>query len=97
MSRVFEQCTGRAPNFPQSEHPATSNTLITGSTIRLPGKHAKVNRDGYFGHRRGGPALHIRWTAGSRSGRDLDLNPALSVAANCRRRVKTDPLSTAES
>jgi hypothetical protein len=43
--------TDHNPNTPP---PATP--LVSGPTIRLPGRHAKVNRDGYIGHRRGGPA-----------------------------------------
>ena len=36
------------------------DALVTGPTIRLPGHHAKVKRDGYIGHRRGGPAPRAR-------------------------------------
>jgi hypothetical protein len=48
---VLVDPTDHNPNTPP---PATP--LVSGSTIRLPGHHAKVNRDGYIGCRRGGPA-----------------------------------------
>jgi hypothetical protein len=40
--------------------PPPATPLVTGPTIRLPGHHAKVKRDGYIGHRRGGPAPRAR-------------------------------------
>jgi hypothetical protein len=35
---------------------AAPTPLVNGAVISLPGHHAKVRRDGYIGHRRGGPA-----------------------------------------
>jgi hypothetical protein len=32
----------------------TATPLVSGPTIQLPGHHAKVNRAGYIGRRRGG-------------------------------------------
>jgi hypothetical protein len=53
--RVVVDSACHNPNTPPAATP-----LVSGPTIRLPGHHAKVNRDGYIGHRRGGPAPRSR-------------------------------------
>jgi hypothetical protein len=53
-SEAVLQSVDSACHNPNTPPPATP--LVTGQTIRLPGHHAKVRRDSYIGHRRGGPA-----------------------------------------
>jgi len=52
--RVFGQCTSRARNLPSIRTPSHRQRRsheVGGRTIRLPGHHANVNRDGYLGRR----------------------------------------------